>query len=230
MPEDNSLNAETTILDAAERLVIQLGAEKDTKTKILDAAERLIIQLGAEKVSLRKITEEAGVNVASINYHFGSKNNMLSAIMVRFLNPLVEELLYRLKKLMSDSAPQLPSVEDILRCYLVPMLNFSINHPDYEKMFSRLYISYDDENIFKNQIKQITEKTTKYYGECLVKVLNNIPEERTLKRLAIFKNMATGVMYGDCIMEESIEVLGVDGNREELLEEIVRFAAAGFKS
>ncbi|MBF0376700.1 MAG: TetR/AcrR family transcriptional regulator [Desulfamplus sp.] len=202
----------------------------DTKIKILDAAEKLIIELGTEKASLRKITEAAGVNIAAINYHFGSKNNMLSALMARFLNPLVEDLLNGLENLMVSSAPALPNLEDIVRSHLLPMLNFSINHPDYEKMFSRLHVSYDDENIFKNQIKRITEKTTKYYGECLVKVLPHIPEKTVLKKLAIFKNMATGIMYGDCIMEETIDVLGLDGNREEFIEDMIKFAAAGFRA
>ncbi len=88
----------------------------------------------------------------------------------------------------------------------------------------------DDENIFRNQIRQITERTTKYYAECLIKVLSDVPEETIFKRLAIFKNMATGIMYGDRIMEESLEVLGIDKNREELLEEMVKFAAAGFRA
>ncbi|MBF0301676.1 MAG: TetR/AcrR family transcriptional regulator [Desulfamplus sp.] len=202
----------------------------DTKTKILDAAERLIIQLGPEKASLRKITEEAGVNVAAINYHFGSKNNMLSAIMARLLNPTVDELLHGLERLMADAAPDLPPLEAIIRCHLVPMLDFSFYHPDYESMFSRLHVSYDDENIFRNQIRQITEKTTKYYGECLIKVLPHIPEETVLRRLAVFKNTATGIMYGDRIMEESLAVLALDGNRQVLLEEMVRFAAAGFRA
>ncbi len=202
----------------------------DTKTKILDAAERLITQFGPEKASLRKITEEAGVNVAAINYHFGSKNNMLYAIIARFINPIVQELLNGLEQIMQDAAPDLPSIEDIIRCHLVPMLNFSIANPNYEKMFSGLYLYYDDENIFKSQIKQLTEKTTKYYAECLIKVLPDVPEKTLFKRLAIFKNMATGIMYGDCIMEESLEVLGIDNNREELLEEMVKFAAAGFRA
>lgn len=202
----------------------------DTKTKILDAAEKLIIQLGPDKASLRKITEEAGVNVAAINYHFGSKNNMVSAIMARILNPISDELREGLEKIVADALPGLPSLEDILRCHLVPLLNFSINHPDYQDMFSLLHSSFDDKNIFKNQIKQITQKTTQYYGECLVRIFPNTPQQRVFKKLAIFKNMATGIMYGDCIMEESLDVLGLDGNRETLMEEMIKFAAAGFRA
>ena len=47
----------------------------DTKQKILDAAEQLIAEQGYAATSLRQIIAEAGVNLASIHYHFGSKDD-----------------------------------------------------------------------------------------------------------------------------------------------------------
>lgn len=47
----------------------------DTKSKILQAAIDIIGQKG--DFTIREIAEEAGVNVAAINYHFGNKNNLL---------------------------------------------------------------------------------------------------------------------------------------------------------
>ncbi|MFC7159731.1 TetR/AcrR family transcriptional regulator [Pseudidiomarina halophila] len=44
-----------------------------TKDKILDAAEVLFAEHGFKQTSLRQITAEAEVNLASVNYHFGSK-------------------------------------------------------------------------------------------------------------------------------------------------------------
>ena len=44
-----------------------------TRQKILDAAEILFAERGFHSVSVRDITTEAGVDVALINYHFGSK-------------------------------------------------------------------------------------------------------------------------------------------------------------
>ena len=56
---------------------IQHGAymsADDTKNKILDVAEKLFAENGLQATSLRQIINEAGVNVASVHYHFGSKN------------------------------------------------------------------------------------------------------------------------------------------------------------
>ena len=47
-------------------------AEAATKNQVFNAAERLFALHGFQNVSVRDITAEAGVNLASVNYHFGS--------------------------------------------------------------------------------------------------------------------------------------------------------------
>ena len=49
----------------------------DTKTKILDIAEKLFAEIGIHATSIRQIVKEAGVNVASLHYHFGSKEAVI---------------------------------------------------------------------------------------------------------------------------------------------------------
>ena len=60
----------------------------DTKTRILDAAEALFVQGGFESMSMRQITSAAGVNLAAANYHFGSKDALIQAVLARQLDPL----------------------------------------------------------------------------------------------------------------------------------------------
>ena len=49
-----------------------------TKQKILDSAQYLFARDGFQATSLRDITRRASVNIASINYHFGSKEALLA--------------------------------------------------------------------------------------------------------------------------------------------------------
>ena len=53
----------------------------DTKARILDAAETLFIECGYEAMSLRQITSKAEVNLAAVNYHFGSKEALMHAML-----------------------------------------------------------------------------------------------------------------------------------------------------
>ncbi len=202
---------------------------RDTKTRILDAAQRLIPALGAEKASLRRITEAAGVNVAAINYHFGSKNNLVSAVMVRMLNPLIKELESGLQAVMDAAGSDQPELEKILAAYLVPLVGFSRQHPDHEAMFARFLQSYDDGDVFHQSIQGLVGKITRFYGKCLVKALPELPARTVLSRFAFFRNMALGIMLGNCLMNESMTVLGIDMDREEMVDAMVVYGAAGFR-
>ena len=64
-----------------------------TKDRILDAAEALFMEHGFEATSLRAITAAAGVNLAAVNYHFGSKEELFQAVLTRRLDPMNQERL-----------------------------------------------------------------------------------------------------------------------------------------
>lgn len=66
---------------------------RDTTNSLLDASERLFAHHGIAGTSLRAITVEADVNLASVHYHFGSKEALVSAVFARRLEPLNQERL-----------------------------------------------------------------------------------------------------------------------------------------
>jgi len=70
-----------------------------TKERILDAAERLFAEKGVDATSLRQVTGAAGVNVAAIHYHFGSKEELLRAVIARRFDPVNQERLKQLDRL-----------------------------------------------------------------------------------------------------------------------------------
>ncbi|RAW06583.1 TetR family transcriptional regulator [Halomonas elongata] len=62
-------------------------AQPDTVTRILDTAEVLFAERGFAETSLRNITSKAKVNLAAVNYHFGSKKSLIQAVFARYLDP-----------------------------------------------------------------------------------------------------------------------------------------------
>jgi len=95
------------------------GAAKSaaTKDQILDAAERLLAQRGYAGTSLRAITAAADVNLAAVNYHFGSKEALAKAVFTRRLAPINRVRIERLDALPADH-----SLTDILRAFLGPVI------------------------------------------------------------------------------------------------------------
>ncbi len=90
-------------------------AQVDTVDRILDAAEALFAERGFSETSVRTITSAAGVNLAAVNYHFGSKKALIQAVFARYLTPLCQGLERATQELANKSA-QLPAVDDILQC------------------------------------------------------------------------------------------------------------------
>src|SRR5512145_612481 len=85
-----------------------------TKERILDAAEALFMVHGYEATSLRSITAAAAVNLAAVNYHFGSKEELFQAVLTRRLDPMNRERIELLDKLEREAAGKPVSCEKIL--------------------------------------------------------------------------------------------------------------------
>jgi len=101
-----------------------LAAERedaDARTRIVDAAERLFAEHGYHAVSLRTIMGLAQVNVSAVHYYFGSKKNLLQAVLDRRAAPINRARKERLFRCI-DRNGRVASVEEILEAYIGPAL------------------------------------------------------------------------------------------------------------
>lgn len=106
----------------------------DTKERILDAAEQLFAAEGFHNTPLRELTKAAGVNLAAVNYHFGSKEALLEAVFERRLVPLNK---IRREKLVAvgEAARQAggrPAAREALAAFVEPTLRFRDSGPSAE--------------------------------------------------------------------------------------------------
>jgi AcrR family transcriptional regulator len=109
----------------------------DTKSRILDAAEMLFIECGYEAMSLRQITSRAEVNLAAVNYHFGSKEALIHAMLSRRLDRLNLErvkLLDRFDTLLGSNL----TCEHVLGAMFIPALRLSRDSGTGGRAFLRL--------------------------------------------------------------------------------------------
>ncbi|MGB3562325.1 MAG: TetR/AcrR family transcriptional regulator [Thermoanaerobaculia bacterium] len=109
----------------------------DTKNELLEAAERLFAERGIARSSLRAITREAGANVASVNYHFGSKEGLVKAVLARRLEPLNLERLALLDRCL-ESAKGDPDLECVLRALVEPALQMMRDRETGHKYFAQI--------------------------------------------------------------------------------------------
>jgi AcrR family transcriptional regulator len=105
-----------------QTLELPREARSDTKDRILNAAERLFAELGFEGTSLRKITTAAGVNLAAVNYHFQSKDQLIQALVVRNIVPVNLVRFQLLDRIEAEHAAGPLPLDDVVEAFIAPML------------------------------------------------------------------------------------------------------------
>jgi len=98
---------------------------RTTRERILDSAEKLFARRGFHGVSVRDITQDAGVDVALVNYHFGTKQALLDSVLGRRSEVLNEERMQRLRACIEKAKPGPPQLDDIIDAFTHPLLNRS---------------------------------------------------------------------------------------------------------
>jgi AcrR family transcriptional regulator len=110
----------------------------ETKQKILDTAEQLFGEQGYGATSLRQIIAAAGVNLAAIHYHFGSKEELLDQIILRKAEPVNRERLEMLERFEAEAGGGPVAVEKILEAFLTPAIARVAVNPGFSKLSGRL--------------------------------------------------------------------------------------------
>ncbi len=93
----------------------------ETPERIVEAALRLFAERGFESVSLREITAEADANIAAVNYHFGSKEGLIAAVVERHARPVNEERLERLGELERAGGRGGVGAVEVLEAFFAPL-------------------------------------------------------------------------------------------------------------
>jgi AcrR family transcriptional regulator len=204
----------------------------DTKTRILDTAEQLFADNGFTATSLRTITTEAGVNLAAVNYHFGSKEALLAEVLGRRFRPINQERLELLDALEAEVGESTPSLEPVLRAFLVPAFRALLASGDQGAKFMQLIGRTHSETnekiqgmffkLFEGVIQRFTEAFHGALPELSV-------DEVKLRMLFVIGAMAHTLALSHKVpwLSEKIHHQSASG---EVLENLIQFAAEGMRA
>ncbi len=197
-----------------------------TKDRILDGAERLFGDRGFASTSLRDITAGAGVNVASVNYHFGSKEALLKEVLERRFGPINQERLALLDAVDARAADGPPPVEEVVRAFLLPPFARQREwNPDAQLSFLRLVgrIHAETNEVFRAMLAQQFDEVRERFLAALQRALPDHPDV-AWRMLFMIGSMAFTMSWGPMLIERDA---GARHDPEELLESLVRYTSAG---
>jgi AcrR family transcriptional regulator len=112
--------------------------DADTKTRILDAAEKLFATKGFAATSLRTIIREAGVNIAAIHYHFGSREGLIEAVLMRRAAPVNQGRMELLEELETKYGRGKIPLEKVIEGFIAPAIRLHFDKDSEGSMFPRL--------------------------------------------------------------------------------------------
>jgi AcrR family transcriptional regulator len=206
-----------------------------TKQRILDAAEALFLEHGFEATSLRALTAAADVNLAAVNYHFGTKEELFEAVLRRRLDPMNQRRVALLSELESDAPDAVVPCEKILSALFIPALELARDPERGGANFLRLLgRAYADPAPFIRQF--LSEQYAQMIGrfkEAFARALPDLPPRELSWRLHFMMGALSYTLAGTDAMKLIAEITSGEpaaDNDELLLRRLAPFLLAGLTS
>lgn len=204
-----------------------------TCTRILDVAEGLFVEHGFEATSLRTITAEAGVNLAAVNYHFGSKEELFQSVLTRRLDPMNQARVDLLASLEARSGRRPIPCERIMMALFLPALRLARDREKGGKDFLRLLgRAYADPAPFIRRF--LTEQYAAMiarFKDAFARSLPELPRKELSWRLHFIMGALSYTLAGTDALKLIAELSsGATASDEVLLRRLAPFLLAGLKA
>ena len=205
-------------------------AQAATKAQVFIAAERLFALHGFQSVSVRDITAEAKVNLASVNYHFGSKDGLLFEIFRRRTSELNRERARQLHEAAAREGGR-PCVRAILEAYLGPPMRWA--SPDNDRRISMQFIirarsegNAEMRDVLRNDVSHLER-----FANALMAARPDLPKEDVYWRLHFVLGMVHNNRFAEFDRLHHLSGgITREGDVEALLRRMLDFAEAGFQA
>lgn len=198
-----------------------------TKDRILGAAEELFAQHGFGGTSLRQVTSRADVNIAAVNYHFGSKENLINEVFRRRMDEMSRQRLAQLEQARSAHPGEL---EPVLAAFVEPALALARDRQGgvaFIRVIARAYAEKNDSlrRFLSEQYGHVLREFARAIAECVP----HLDKEQLYWRLDFLSGALTYAMSDFGLIKRPAGV-GEVAHRKRAADELIRFAAAGIQS
>ena len=205
--------------------------DQTTRKRILEATERIFAEKGYAAMTLREVTEAAGVNLAAVNYHFGSKEGLLTGMIERRVGPINEKRMALFEEARAAYGEGPIPLERIWQIIMEPLAEALETESGYDVGFLRMIArSITEPSDF---IQQTNNRFFRDLKEVAIReVYRNFPE-LGMEAVAYRIYLASSTMTGMIVQHErmTLELLAlVDlSDIRKLFDEMVRFVCAGMR-
>ena len=203
---------------------------RDTKQRLLDAAELLFASHGFEGTSMRAITQAADTSLSAANYHFGPKQALLEAALIRRIEPLNSRRLEAIDSL-EKSSDGVVSVEALLEAFLRPGFEMQRESPEEGRRLREVAARFSaDPHAIVSKLKfELFAPVIRRYLDALQRALPDRTREDLALDFQFFLGVMIHVMSGKNVLYRG-DADPVPYADEAILERMVSFATAGLRA
>lgn len=206
-------------------------SKSGTKTQILDSAEVLFASRGFTATSLRKIVSAASVNLAAVNYHFSSKEGLITAVLERRIKPLNEERFRRLDALESEHAGGALPLKEVLEALVGPALRLSrdpnLGGAIFLRLLGRAYVEPDER--WQKRLNEMFGETAKRFTAALRRALPTLPDRDLFWRIHFSIGAMAHTMCDSARVNMISNGICDPGDVDEIVTQLVAFLTAGME-
>ncbi|CDF85117.1 TetR family transcriptional regulator [Pseudomonas sp. QL9] len=208
-------------------------AQSETVERILDAAEQLFAEKGFAETSLRLITSKAGVNLAAVNYHFGSKKALIQAVFSRFLGPFCASLEKELDRRQAKTDAPRASLEELLELLVVQAMAVKPRSGNDLSIFMRLLgLAFSQsQGHLRKYLEEVYGKVFRRFMLLVNEAAPRLPPIELFWRVHFMLGAAAFSMSGIKALRAMAETdFGVNTSIEQVMRLMVPFLAAGMRA
>ncbi|MFT4257956.1 MAG: TetR family transcriptional regulator [Pseudoxanthomonas sp.] len=202
------------------------ASQFSTKDRILGAAEELFAQHGFAGTSLRQVTSRADVNIAAVNYHFGSKENLVNEVFRRRMDEMTE---LRLRALREAQEKQPGELDPVLAAFVEPALAMAQDRNGggaFVRVIARAYAEKNDG--LRRFLSDHYGHVLREFARAIAACVPELSKEQLYWRLDFIAGALTYAM-ADFGMIRRADGVSDKAHRERAARELIRFAAAGLR-
>ena len=207
-------------------------AELDTRQRILDAAELLFTEHGFDATTLRQITGAAAVNLAAVNYHFGSKEELIREVFRRRLIWLNQRRLQELDRLEAEAGGAALKPSRILEAFFGVALKMAADTEGGGRTFMRLLArTYTKPSEFvRGFLAEEYAAVLARFKAALIKALPGVPGEEILWRFHFMLGAMSYAISGTDALHVVAEDALDDSDAEALYARLMSFMIGGLRA
>jgi AcrR family transcriptional regulator len=205
----------------------------DTKQRVLDAAEYLFARDGFRGSSLRTITGRAGVNLAAVNYHFGSKKSLLEEVIKRRILPLNKVRMKRLETVRdaARSRAHPPDIKDVLAAFIEPTMLFRESQPGAHDCITFIGRSLaDPDDTVRKAFQAVINPMARFLFKAVCEALPGVSREILFWRLHFTMGAFFHAMHISGNPGPGLMGMKTDIGAKELVHMIIPYVTAGMKA